>query len=96
MIDTPATGSTIDPGLDAQFIDLVCTVDALVDAQFEAIVSAAWADAPSATEVAHRERHETVGARSHRALTTRIRAQWTDCIPRASERSPPQRTAISR
>lgn len=46
MIDMSAAGEDLDARIDEQFFDLMCTVEALVDAEFEELVSTVGTEPP--------------------------------------------------
>jgi len=46
MTITSSEGVRPDPRIDEQFIDIICADDALMQAEFEAIVAAEWAMSP--------------------------------------------------
>ena len=88
MIDMSASGVEFDPRVDEQFFDLVCTVEALVDAEFEELVSTVGTEPPVLdAELGRPPRDgDRVGIRSA-VLADRLRPLGSDAGE--SGRSPP-------
>jgi hypothetical protein len=49
MPTTPATGDTIARTVDEQFLDLICSDEDLLQAEFDSIIAAEWPDPPANT-----------------------------------------------
>ena len=49
MPTTPATGDTITGTVDEQFLDLICSDEDLLRAEFDAIITAEWPSPPANT-----------------------------------------------
>jgi len=66
MISTPGT---IAPRIDEQFLDLICSDDELLAAEFDAIIAAEWPTPP-----ASRPRPGASGDKPERGRTRRSRS----------------------
>lgn len=85
--------SGADPGLAERFIEVICADDALVRAEFEALVAAEWAVSPPVRRVHARTADDHGVGRGRRRSEARSRGETTEPFPVSSDlvfaRSPP-------